>query len=84
MSGIDRTKGGTGPVGISVPELRKLEVYLRGRLRSPEIHLSPHAQQKEMAELRIGREFFGTVYRDAEDGEVNFVITITILPEDLS
>ncbi|MGR4001271.1 MAG: DUF3126 family protein [Alphaproteobacteria bacterium] len=68
---------------ISVGELRRLEAYLRRRLNNPQIRIEHHATQKEMGEVFLGDEFFGTVYRDTEDGEITFDINITILQDDL-
>ena len=70
-------------MGISLSELRSVEAYLRRRLNNKEIRLSPHGSQGDMGELFLGDEFFGTVYRDTEDGEITFDINITILQEDL-
>ena len=34
-------------------------------------------------EFAVGDEVLGTVYKDEEDGEVSYSVTLTILDEDL-
>ncbi|MDR0367357.1 MAG: DUF3126 family protein [Rickettsiales bacterium] len=62
--------------------LSKVERCIRSRLGSDRIVLK-HTADPEMAEVYIGDEFVGTVYRDDDDGEVSFDFNMSILDADL-
>jgi Protein of unknown function (DUF3126) len=45
--------------------------------------VKPRPQKKDFAEVYIGDEFLGPVYRDEEDGELSFNFSMAILDIDL-
>ncbi len=65
---------------LTAQDVSKLQAYLQKKLGNKTITLKP---TKDSAELNLGGEFFGTVYKDTEDGETAFEITIPVLDIDL-
>lgn len=63
-------------------EMKKLEKYLENTLSKKPIEVREGAGS-ESWELFIGGEFFGTIYKDIEDGETNYDLNISVLGEDL-
>lgn len=65
------------------PEIAKLQDYLRRKFSNTSIRLQPNMRRKEMVEVMIGEEQIGTLYKDVEEGETSYTITISILDIDL-
>jgi hypothetical protein len=65
---------------LTSQEVSKLQAYLQRKFGNNKIALKP---TKDSAELNLDGEFFGTVYKDTEDGETSFEITIAVLDIDL-
>ena len=63
--------------------IRKIEGHLRGTFANARITLVPRPKQKDSAEVYIGEEFVGVIFRDEEDGEVSYDVRIVVLSEDL-
>jgi len=63
-------------------EMKKLEKYLENILSKKQIEIREGAGSGAW-ELFIGGEFFGTIYKDTEDGETNYDLNISVLGEDL-
>lgn len=64
-------------------ELGKLQDYLRKTFSNTTIKLQPNPRRKEMIEVLVGDEQIGTLYKDVEDGETSYTVTISILDIDL-
>jgi hypothetical protein len=64
-------------------DIARVEAYLRTTLGSKLISIEAPRSRGASVEVRVGREFLGTLHRDDEDGEVSFSLHITILEEDL-
>jgi hypothetical protein len=64
-------------------ELLKLQTFFRNRFRMPVIEVRARPQKKDSAEVYIGDEFVGVVYRDDEDGDLSYNFTMAILDIDL-
>jgi hypothetical protein len=64
-------------------DIARVEAYLRTTLGSERIHVEAPSNRGASVEVRVGKEFLGTLHRDEEDGEVSFALHITILEEDL-
>lgn len=64
-------------------EIEKVQSHLRRTFANPTILLKKRLKQKDSAEVYIGDEFIGVVYRDDEDGELSFMFEMAILDEDL-
>ena len=63
--------------------IRKIEGHLRGTFANARITLAPRPKQKDSAEVYIGDEFVGVVFRDDEDGDLSFNFSMAILDIDL-
>ncbi|MBN8994842.1 MAG: DUF3126 family protein [Rhizobiales bacterium] len=64
-------------------EILKLQNFFRRRFNLPSIEVKQRPQKKDSAEVYIGDEFVGVVYRDDEDGDLSYNFTMAILDIDL-
>ncbi len=64
-------------------EIVKVQDYLRQKFGNDRIAIDQPKRSGAPIEMRIGAEFIGVLYRDDEDGEVSYSLTISILEEDL-
>ena len=64
-------------------ELQKLETFFRRRFNMPTIVIRQRPQKDDSAEVYIGDEFVGVIYRDDEDGDLSYNFTMAILDIDL-
>lgn len=64
-------------------EITKLQDYLRRKFGNEAIKLQPNMRRKEMVEVMIGDEQIGTLYKDVDEGETSYTVTISILDIDL-
>ncbi|MGQ0456146.1 MAG: DUF3126 family protein [Hyphomicrobium sp.] len=64
-------------------ELAKLQGYLRKTLGAPNLDVRAQPKKDDMAEVFVGEEFIGPLYRIVEDGETEYQLNIAILVEDL-
>lgn len=63
-------------------EMKKVQNYLEKIINKKPIEIRKGTSDDSW-ELYFGNEFFGTVYKDTEDNEVNYNINISILGIDL-
>ncbi|GAA6212957.1 MAG: DUF3126 family protein [Rhodomicrobiaceae bacterium] len=68
---------------MNAEEIKKLETYLKKLFNSEAIELRRAPKVQDMVELHKGDEFLGTVYRDAEDGDVSYQVNFAVLDIDL-
>lgn len=68
---------------VNAEEINKLETYLKKLFNSDAIELRRAPKVQDMVELHKGDEFLGTVYRDAEDGDVSYQVNFAVLDIDL-
>jgi hypothetical protein len=64
-------------------EILKLEKYFQQRFNLPSVTVRQRPQKNDSAEVYIGDEFVGVVYRDDEDGDLSYNFTMAILDIDL-
>jgi hypothetical protein len=64
-------------------ELTKLTQYLRMKFELPSIQVKMRPQKDDSAEVYIGDEFIGVLFRDEEDGELSYNFQMAILEFDL-
>ncbi len=64
-------------------DIPRLQKYLRKQFRTEALKIVPQAKKKDMAEVFIGEEFIGPLYREDEDGEVSYQLQMVILDVDL-
>lgn len=64
-------------------DVPRLERYLRKLFGNDQLKVVMHPKKADMAEISIGEEFIGPVYREEEEGEVTYQFQIAILDFDL-
>ena len=64
-------------------EIAKLTKYLRGKFDLASITVRKRPQKDDSAEVYIGDEFIGVIFRDEEDGELSYNFSMAILDIDL-
>ncbi|NWG46925.1 MAG: DUF3126 family protein [Alphaproteobacteria bacterium] len=64
-------------------ELIRLERYLRQTFRHDALRVVKRPSKDDSAEVYLGEEFLGVLFRDDEDGEVSYQFNMAILDIDL-
>ena len=64
-------------------DAKRIESHLRRTFGNSAIVLKGRPKQKDSAEVYVGDEFVGVVYRDDEDGDLSYNFTMAILDIDL-
>ncbi len=64
-------------------ELQKLQSFFRRRFNMTTIEVRGRPQKDDSAEVYIGDEFIGVLFRDDEDGDLSYNFTMAILDIDL-
>lgn len=64
-------------------EIRKVESYLKRKFSLPSISVRARPRKDDSAEVYIGEEFVGILFRDDEDGELSWNFQMAILEMDL-
>jgi hypothetical protein len=72
-----------GAAGVTRSEIWRIEKYLRNLFRLDTISVLERPKQQDSAEVHVGGEFIGVVFRDDEDGEVSYAFQMAILEMDL-
>ena len=68
---------------MTIDELKKVERYLRKLFNNQTIAVKARPRKDDSAEVFIGEEFIGVIYRDDEDDELSYNFTMAILDADL-
>lgn len=63
-------------------EIRKLEAYFK-RTFNANMVIRARPQKTDSAEVYMGDEFLGIVFRDDEDGDLSYNFSMAILDIDL-
>ena len=69
---------------MTIDELKKVERYLRKLFNNQTIAVKARPRKDDSAEVFIGEEFIGVIYRDDEDDELSYNFTMAILDADLT
>ncbi len=64
-------------------EIAKLTKFLRAKFELPSMSVKKRPQKDDSAEVYIGEEFVGVIFRDEEDGELSYNFSMAILDFDL-
>ena len=64
-------------------EILQLETYLRKLFQLPTIEVRQRPQKEDSAEVYIGDEFIGVIFRDDEDDDLSYQFQMAILDYDL-
>ena len=68
---------------MSSEELKKLQAYFRRLFGNEAINVRARPQKEDSAEVYIGEEFIGVLFRDDEDEDLSYNFTMAILDFDL-
>lgn len=64
-------------------EIKKLTRFFRAKFQLANIEVRRRPQKTDSAEVYIGDEFIGVIFRDDEDGELSYNFNMAILDFDL-
>ena len=64
-------------------EIAKLTKFLREKFDNAGISVRKRPQKQDSAEVYLGEEFIGVIFRDEEDGELSYNFSMAILDIDL-
>ena len=64
-------------------EILKLERYLKKIFRLPDIQVRQRPRKEDSAEVFVGEEFIGVLFRDDDEGEIAYQFEMAILDFDL-
>jgi hypothetical protein len=64
-------------------EISRLEAYLRKTFRLDLIEVRQRPHKDDSAEVYIGDEFIGVIFRDDEDDDLSYSFSMAILDFDL-
>jgi len=68
---------------VSIDELKKLQAYLRRLFGSENITVKARPRKDDSAEVFVGEEFVGIIFRDDEDEDLSYNFSMAILDFDL-
>lgn len=68
---------------VDKTEILRIEAYLRQKFQLPSIIVRQRPQKDDSAEVNIGDEFIGIIFKDTDEGEVSYAFNMAILDIDL-
>ena len=69
-------------MSMSADDITRLQRYLQGLFANPSIDVRARPQKADSAEVYIGEEFIGVLFRDEDDPE-DFNFNMSVLGVDL-
>ncbi|MBZ8134633.1 DUF3126 family protein [Afifella sp. IM 167] len=69
---------------MSIDELKKLQAYLRRLFGTETITVKARPRKDDSAEVFVGEEFVGIIFRDDEDEDLSYNFSMAILDFDLT
>lgn len=64
-------------------ELERVQTYLRKTFQNPAFRVVARPRKDDSAEVYLGEEFMGVLFRDDEDGDLSYNFSMAILETDL-
>jgi hypothetical protein len=68
---------------VTRDEIIKLERYLQRMFRMSDLQVKQRPQKEDSAEVYLGEEFIGVLFRDEDEGETAYQFQMAILDYDL-
>lgn len=68
---------------MDASEIARLQQYLQGKFSVPNLTVRGRANKDDSAEVYLGDEFIGVIFRDDEEGDVSYDFNMAILEIDL-
>lgn len=65
-------------------EIAKLEAYLQNKFKLPSLTVKARPKKDDSAEVFIGEEFIGLIFKDDEDEDLAYNFQMAILDYDLA
>lgn len=72
-----------GDDSVDQSEISRVENYLRSKFGNETITIGDAKRGGDSAEVSIGGEFIGLIYKDDDEGEVSFAFHMAIIDKDL-
>jgi hypothetical protein len=57
-------------------EIRKLDAYFKRVFQNPRLTVKARPRKDDSAEVYVGEEFLGIVFKDEDEGDYNFSMAI--------
>jgi hypothetical protein len=57
-------------------EIRKLDAFFKRTFQNPNLQVKARPRKEDSAEVYVGDEFLGIVFKDEDDGDYNFSMAI--------
>jgi hypothetical protein len=70
-------------IALKPEELKKLDAYFKRVFLNEALQVKARPRKDDSAELFLGEEFLGIIYRDDEDGDLSYNFSMAILDMDL-
>jgi len=64
-------------------EIERIQAYLREKFGVGDLSVRGRPKKDDSAEVYLGEEFIGVLFRDDEDGDLCYQFNMAILDEDL-
>lgn len=64
-------------------EISKLEAFFKRKFGNEGLSVKPRPKKDDSAEVYIGDEFIGVLFRDEDEGELSYNFSMAILDFDL-
>ncbi len=68
---------------MKATELARVQQYLRNIFGTERIILNATGRKDDSAEVILGGEFLGVIFRDEEDGDISYAFHMAIMEDDL-
>ncbi|MEM8987026.1 MAG: DUF3126 family protein [Pseudomonadota bacterium] len=68
---------------MNASEVARLQKYLQDKFAAPAIEVRRRPNKDDSAEVYLGEEFIGVLFRDADEGEISYDFNMAILDIDL-
>ena len=68
---------------MTIEELKKIERYMQRLFGNAAISVKARPRKDDSAEVYVGEEFVGVIYRDDEDDDLSYNFSMAILDYDL-
>ena len=69
---------------MDAQEIRKLDAYLKRLFGNTKVRVVARPKKEDSAEVYVGDEFIGVLFRDEEEGETAYQFQMAILDYDLA
>jgi hypothetical protein len=68
---------------LTQKEIVSLQAYLRQKFTHPGIQVKSRPKAADSAEVLVENEFIAVLYKDEDEGDISYTMTMAILAEDL-